>query len=1346
MRVPGSRGDRGGPGLVGSSSLWAVTDAPSDTVPTAAAGPAGVIERWRSEVTTDGAPDTMLWRSAAAALELTNAHPAGLAKLHSGRATRLSELFREPASRARALRAAGAVRAKEIELDRQHGLPGCYLLAGTATWAAGDTRVPAAPVFLRRCRVRPIGAVGADYVVEVDGAMTFNPALHDRLAADFGITLDAPELTRISLLGNGFDPTGAFAAVDDAARGVPGWSLQRGLRITTVHVAHAAAVADFERAAPRLSAHPVVGRLIAAEQAGHDPAPGEPGLPDNPDEPFVLDADPAQVAALERARDGVSLVIDAAPGTGKSQTIVNLAADLARVGARTLVVIPSRVGRAAVAGRLDHLGLGHLLHEPRVDQAPWLSVRATRPVPPVRDPDRRDHGDDDPQDAWPAWSSAREALHAHVVRMHGRRRPWGVSLDEIQARLVALGHSKHPPRSKVRITGAALAGLDPAARDHWRAELVRIAEQSAWSSGLDDDPWWGADIPDAAARQEMHAALAGCSAAAFAGLDATFADVFAGIALPDLPTLGHYRDFVAEMAGIGEVLAVFRLGIFDAPLEQWVAAGTGTRERWRTHRAVKALLRPGATLEQGLAVLDRAREVRPLWLRVRASDVLPSQVGGLDRAEHAYAALAAPVTVLQARLARDPDRPPLLDLPVPQLRALIERLEATRDRLDVLPQTRPALVAAREAGLEDLVHDLARRAVPADRVGAEVDLVWWSSVLQTVTAADPGYAAARGDELRSTAGAFRAADLALQRQLAADLAQRPTPDGPPVWLVSARSAAELLPEDATFDVVVVDEAHAVTPAIVAAVLSRAPQAVIVGDSRMPGPRGFTACAGARVVEGETEPASLLDVASRTLPVLRLPWHYRSHDHRLVAALRGPYAGSFAAFPAPSGAAAVSLERVAPPEPPEPPTAADSAVLPGSENPADPAEHRRLLADAAAARALACAEERPTESVAIIAVTPRLARLTATAVRARSSRVPDQVVADDGPEPLLVFDAASGAAEVRDTIVLVLDGDALTADPRLLTAATSRARARLVVVHPFAAGESTGSPLIDDLFADGASPDVPGAAAGSVLVDDLARRLTARGLAVATSYGAAGAGGTVRGGSTVDGERAGVPAGADATDAGSAPDDWSAPDGAVELAVRDPFAKSAPMVAVELDGLRYARAGGIRMRERIRVAQLHRLGWRVIHVASVDLFRDPAREVARIAAAIEGLHADPPGQRHDGDVPATDGSPNGPVASRATQAEASSPGAPRPRRATSGPVTIGGDGPAPSRAPGDTAAAGPPAPPEPDRSVAGRSGTAGSVTGRPEQSRDDTPEGWGEAPEDDSRERWFRENRPPHWDR
>lgn len=68
-------------------------------------------------------------------------------------------------------------------------------------------------------------------------------------------------------------------------------------------------------------------------------------IPPNPDPPevseqcrfFTAESDPSQEAAVLKARQGPGLVIEGPPGTGKSQTIVNMVGDC--IGRRETVLI-----------------------------------------------------------------------------------------------------------------------------------------------------------------------------------------------------------------------------------------------------------------------------------------------------------------------------------------------------------------------------------------------------------------------------------------------------------------------------------------------------------------------------------------------------------------------------------------------------------------------------------------------------------------------------------------------------------------------------------------------------------------------------------------------------------------------------------------------------------------------------------------------------------------------------------------------------------------------------------------------------------------------------------------------
>jgi len=99
---------------------------------------------------------------------------------------------------------------------------------------------------------------------------------------------------------------------------------------------------------------------------------------------------------------------------------------------------------------------------------------------------------------------------------------------------------------------------------------------------------------------------------------------------------------------------------------------------------------------------------------------------------------------------------------------------------------------------------------------------------------------------------------------------------------------------------------------------------------------------------------------------------------------------------------------------------------------------------------------------------------------------------------------------------------------------------------------------------------------------------------------------------------------------------------LDLAVEDPQRPGRVLVAVEADGPRYAAMTSTRDRDRLRVEQLRRLGWEHVRIWSADLFRNPARDVARVIAAVHAASASRPAGIHP-----AGGSPSGRTAFRHT---------------------------------------------------------------------------------------------------
>ncbi len=77
----------------------------------------------------------------------------------------------------------------------------------------------------------------------------------------------------------------------------------------------------------------------------------------------VVDADSSQIAVIEEAKSGRNLVVEGPPGTGKSQTIVNLISELMANDKTVLFVSEKMAALEVVKTRLDSIGLGEFCLE-----------------------------------------------------------------------------------------------------------------------------------------------------------------------------------------------------------------------------------------------------------------------------------------------------------------------------------------------------------------------------------------------------------------------------------------------------------------------------------------------------------------------------------------------------------------------------------------------------------------------------------------------------------------------------------------------------------------------------------------------------------------------------------------------------------------------------------------------------------------------------------------------------------------------------------------------------------------------------------------------------------------------
>jgi hypothetical protein len=619
------------------------------------------------------------------------------------------------------------------------------------------------------------------------------------------------------------------------------------------------------------------------------------------------------------------------------------------------------------------------------------------------------------------------------------------------------------------------------------------------------------------------------------------------------------------------------------------------------------------------------------------------------------------------------------------------------------PRRTAMLRGLREAGLGPLVDDLRQRRASEGEVDGELDLAWWGGVLESIVNGDARLARRDPDALKAAVEELRVGELAgiadaarRVRELVAERAVRVAREQPdqvrwlrqdaaedearalwpadlfaaagdvvaavrPIWVISPEAVARGLQParpgtSPAVDVVIVDDAGNVGIAEAAAALSRGRQVVVGGDHQ-----GVQAPDGGSCV--------LAEIAAVT-GVHRLDRSHRVRDSRLIGPMRMRFPQRWDAVPGTITEPCLRLEVVT-----------DAVALPA------PGEELAATSEAEVQRVVDLVIQHATlrrhESLLVIALSDRHAERIEEALHgASSTRVMLRGWLEgrtSDVEPFLLRAAGRVTGLERDAVIVTL-GLARTPHGRVLhrfgpldgpagagalTSAMTRARCRTTLVSSFTAADldperlhTEGARLLREvlLAAGGEADHEPeAAAAADRLVSDLRDRLVATGIPAQTGLGD--------------------------------------PDWPIDLALRDPQPPGTMLLAIDLDGPRYA-ARTIRERDRQRGERLVQAGWVHHRVSAIDVFRDPAGEVERIRRAWIRAMLDRERQE-----------------------------------ALSGLAAVNaGDG-------GD--AAPPPAPAETSRPDV-------DTAVLPRQTSDDTDVGWGETPAAAGDDERIRRERPPHW--
>lgn len=326
--------------------------------------------------------------------------------------------------------------------ERETGVNVLHAVFGILEWnEPGSSRTPArSPLLLLEVRMsRRKAPGGTEYHICGENELGLNTTLAQTLSAQYGLDL----------------PLYAGGSVEDYLEAVavlapPGWhwSVRREALVGVFPSSRIAMYRDLDPDNDNVVESPIIETMLASV-GGDGTTYAEVYDTDDPDVErrvphLVMDADASQFSSLVDVANGANVAIEGPPGSGKSQTIVNLIASAMADGKKVLFVAEKLTALDVVRNRLDAVGLGEFV-------LPLQAGRGSRDAVFQSLEDRL------MMESPPAGSAeAHRARHASLML---RRSEMQAYLDMLGTRLGACGLTVHDAIGRAIVTAHYLDGL-----------------------------------------------------------------------------------------------------------------------------------------------------------------------------------------------------------------------------------------------------------------------------------------------------------------------------------------------------------------------------------------------------------------------------------------------------------------------------------------------------------------------------------------------------------------------------------------------------------------------------------------------------------------------------------------------------------------------------------------------------------------------------------------------------------------------------------------------------------------------------------------------------------------------
>ena len=427
----------------------------------------------------------------------------------------------------------------------------------------------------------------------------------------------------------------------------------------------------------------------------------------------------------------------------------------------------------------------------------------------------------------------------------------------------------------------------------------------------------------------------------------------------------------------------------------------------------------------------------------------------------------------------------------------------------------------------------------------------------------------------------------------------------PCFLMSPLSVAQYLPAEASFDLVVFDEASQIPVWDAIGVIARAKQCVVVGDPKQMPPTNFfqKGETGEEDEEGNEDLESILDEClAAGLHSAYLSWHYRSRHESLISfSNHNYYNDQLCTFPAARTTPRLGVAY----------RYIESGVYDAKASRTNKAEAEALV-DYVFERLADPSWKRRSAGVVTFSMAQKTLVEDLFEERRAANPQFEDFFTDAGEEPFFVKNLENVQGDERDVILFSVgyakgpDGKFLmnfgplnrSGGERRLNVAVTRAKEQVVVFASCKGAEidlnrtqAVGAAHLKAFleYAERGGSAAADDGEGKLrdrFADEVGAFLKEKGFTVERNVGCSGY--------------------------------------RIDLGVKDASRKDSYLAAIECDGESYASALTARDRDELRASVLRSLGWNVVHVWSADWALDRARAEERLMKELDEIKHAPDG--------------------------------------------------------------------------------------------------------------------------